>query len=74
LSLDEVEALRRSLKVCPKCGSSEGFWLTAKRDAGYVQCKHCGAVIELCEVHSIEAGAKKGSQSKRGILRRELKF
>jgi len=73
LSLEEVEAFRRSLKVCPKCGLSEGFWLTAKRDRSYVQCKHCGAIIELCEVFSVEGAAKKDAQSRRGILRRELR-
>jgi transcription elongation factor Elf1 len=69
LSLEEVEAFHRSLKVCPKCGSNEGFWLTAKRDRSYVQCKHCGAIIELYEVSSIEKGAKKSAQSGRAVLK-----
>lgn len=74
MSLEEIEAFRRSLKVCPKCGSSEGFWLTAKLDTSYVQCKHCGAIIELCEVLSKERAAKKRAPSKHGILRIKLKF
>jgi ribosomal protein L37AE/L43A len=52
LSLEEIEALRRSLKNCPKCGSGEGFWFTPKRDRGYIQCKHCGATLEICEFFS----------------------
>jgi transcription initiation factor TFIIIB Brf1 subunit/transcription initiation factor TFIIB len=37
---------------CPKCGSNEGFWLAANREKSYAQCKHCGAVLEFCEVLS----------------------
>jgi ribosomal protein L37AE/L43A len=50
LSLEEIEAFRRSLKSCPKCGSAEGFWLTAKTDRSYFQCKHCGSILEIYEV------------------------
>jgi translation initiation factor 2 beta subunit (eIF-2beta)/eIF-5 len=73
LSLEEVEAFRRSLKVCPKCNSSEGFWLTAKRETSYVQCKHCGAIIEVCEILSEERIMKKRTSSKHGILRIKLR-
>jgi ribosomal protein L37AE/L43A len=70
MSLDEVEAFHRSLKACPKCGSNEGFWLTPRRHTGYVQCKHCGAILEPCETFSIREGVqKKSGQDKRGILR-----
>jgi translation initiation factor 2 beta subunit (eIF-2beta)/eIF-5 len=50
LSLEEIEAFHRSLKKCPKCDSNEGFWLTANRQRSYVQCKHCGAILEIVEV------------------------
>jgi translation initiation factor 2 beta subunit (eIF-2beta)/eIF-5 len=52
LSLEEIEAFANSLKTCPKCGSNEGFWLAANREKSYAQCKHCGAVLEFCEVLS----------------------
>ena len=52
MSLDEIDAFARSLKTCPKCGSEEGFWLAANREKSYVQCKHCGAILEFCEVLS----------------------
>lgn len=52
MSLDEIDAFARSLKTCPKCGSAEGFWLAANREKSYVQCKHCGAILEFCEVLS----------------------
>lgn len=74
MSLEEIEAFARSLEVCPKCGSSEGFWLTAKQDKSYVQCKHCGAIIELCETLSKERATKKGAQSRRNILRIKFRF
>jgi translation initiation factor 2 beta subunit (eIF-2beta)/eIF-5 len=50
LSLEEIEAFHRSLKKCPKCDSNEGFWLTANRERSYVQCKHCGTILEIYEV------------------------
>jgi translation initiation factor 2 beta subunit (eIF-2beta)/eIF-5 len=50
LSLEEIEAFHRSLKKCPKCDSNEGFWLTANRQRSYVQCKYCGAILEIVEV------------------------
>jgi translation initiation factor 2 beta subunit (eIF-2beta)/eIF-5 len=74
LSLEEVENFCRSLRVCPKCGSSEGFWLTAKKDTSYVQCKHCGTTIELCEALSKERATKKRAPKEHGILRIRLKF
>jgi len=51
LSLNEIENFRKSLKNCPDCGSTEGFWLIAKRDKTYFQCKRCAAILEVCEVH-----------------------
>lgn len=49
MDIDEIEDFRGSLKSCPKCGSTEGFWLVAKRDGTYFQCKHCAAILEICE-------------------------
>jgi len=72
LSLEEIEAFRRSLKVCPKCNSSKGFWLTAKQDKSYVQCMHCGAILELAEHLSTEEASKKSSKSRRSFL--NIKF
>ena len=73
MSLEEIEAFRRDLKVCPECGSSEGFWLTAKQDKSFVQCKHCGAIIELCKTFSEERAMKKREPSKHGFLKIKLK-
>ena len=49
MSLKEIEDFRWGLKICPKCNSTEGFWLIVKRDKNYVQCKHCSSVLEYCE-------------------------
>jgi len=62
VGLEEVETFHRSLKVCPKCGSSEGFWLVARLDRSYVQCKHCGDMLEFCEIFSV---AKKSGSPKK---------
>ena len=61
LSLDEIDAFARSLKNCPKCGSNEGFWVAANREKSYVQCKYCGAILEVYEVFP---GSEKGKGSK----------
>jgi len=61
LSLEEIEAFHKSLKNCPKCNSNEGFWLTANCQKSYVQCKHCGAILEFLEVFS---QAEKGKETK----------
>ena len=74
MTLEEIESFRRSLKVCPKCGSREGFWFTIKPEGGYGQCKHCGAVLEACEVYSLGGEDKKSAQGKREILRRRLRL
>jgi ribosomal protein L37AE/L43A len=50
LNLDEIENFRSSLKSCPECSSTEGFWLVVKRDKTYFQCKHCAAILEICEI------------------------
>jgi translation initiation factor 2 beta subunit (eIF-2beta)/eIF-5 len=59
LSLEEIEAFYRSLSKCPKCSSMEGFWLTVTHEKSYVQCKYCGAILEICEVFQESAGSKK---------------
>ncbi|MCJ7423706.1 hypothetical protein MUP01_05500 [Candidatus Bathyarchaeota archaeon] len=69
MALEEIEAYRRSLRTCPKCSSSEGFWLASNRERSYVQCKHCGAILEICEVFP---QAEKGRIS--GGFLRKLKF
>jgi translation initiation factor 2 beta subunit (eIF-2beta)/eIF-5 len=66
LSLEEIEAFCKSLKKCPKCDSNEGFWLTANRQRSYVQCKHCGVILEILEVFR-ESGKIKES---RGVFKR----
>ena len=68
LSLEEIEAFCRSLSRCPKCDSTEGFWLSATRERSYVQCKHCGAILEICEVFQEPRGNKKP----RGLFRLKL--
>jgi translation initiation factor 2 beta subunit (eIF-2beta)/eIF-5 len=50
LGLEEIEAFYRSLTKCPRCNSTEGFWLAANRERSYVQCKHCGTILEIYEV------------------------
>jgi ribosomal protein L37AE/L43A len=67
--LEEIERFRRSVPICPKCRSNEGFWLTSNRERSYVQCKHCGAILEICEFFPPTAE----SQTSKGILRK-LKF
>ncbi len=52
MDIKEIEDFLKSLKACVKCGSVEGFWLVAKFDRCYVQCKHCGEMLEFCEVFS----------------------
>ena len=58
LDLHEIDNFRSSLKSCPECGSTEGFWLVAKRDKTYFQCKHCAAILEVCEVLPHSKAAK----------------
>jgi len=53
LKLEEIEKAFSLFKTCPKCKSTQGFWLGAKRDTAYVQCKECGAHYELHEVYRI---------------------
>ncbi|MCL6579490.1 MAG: hypothetical protein K6T73_08920 [Candidatus Bathyarchaeota archaeon] len=71
MSLNEIEAFHKSFKSCLKCGSSEGFWLYVNRHGGYLQCKHCGSILELCEVFPLEG---KREVSKLEILRRKLRL
>jgi transcription elongation factor Elf1 len=68
LSLEEIEAFYKSLSKCPKCNSAEGFWLTATHERSYVQCKHCGTILEICEVFQESAGNKKS----KGFFRLKL--
>jgi len=53
LNLQEIETASNRFKTCPKCNSTEGFWLGLERDHAYVQCKSCGAKFELFEVYQI---------------------
>lgn len=62
--MEEIEAFAKTLKTCPKCGSSEGFWLAANLGKSYAQCKHCGAILEFCEVLS---SRDKGKVSKSAL-------
>jgi translation initiation factor 2 beta subunit (eIF-2beta)/eIF-5 len=50
LNLDDVENFRKTLKKCPDCGSTEGYWLIAKREKTYFQCKNCAAMLEVAEI------------------------
>jgi ribosomal protein L37AE/L43A len=50
LNWNEIEELSKTVKKCPNCGSNEGFWLVPKLEKSFLQCKHCGALIELCEI------------------------
>jgi hypothetical protein len=50
LSLGEIEDFRKSLGTCPECKSTEGFWLIAKRESSFFQCKHCAAILEARRV------------------------
>jgi ribosomal protein L37AE/L43A len=46
LNLEEIENLQEPPRACPDCKSAEGYWLIAKRDSTFFQCKHCAAVFE----------------------------
>lgn len=70
--MEEIVAVYSAFKTCPKCGSNEGFWLAAKHDAGCVQCKHCGALFEICEVFQTGERRSKSSAGRIGILRRKV--
>jgi ribosomal protein L37AE/L43A len=69
LSLKEIEDFRKSLKNCPHCGSTEGFWLIARREKTFFQCKHCAAILEVCEVHP---PSKTTKESKKFLARIKL--
>jgi len=58
LGLEKIEAFHKNLKKCPSCDSKEGFWLAATREKSYVQCKHCGAILEICEMHQVSEKGK----------------
>lgn len=62
LNLREIEEAFSRFKVCPKCSSTEGFWLGLKGGYAYVRCKGCGAKFELFEVARI---GEKGKAPKR---------
>jgi len=65
----DIEAFRRLLRKCPKCGSSEGFWMATRLRQTYFQCKHCGTIIEATEIIELpEREAKEGKIKK--FLRR----
>jgi DNA-directed RNA polymerase subunit RPC12/RpoP len=48
--LAEIEDFRKSPWACPECKSVEGFWLIAKRESTFFQCKHCAAIQEASKV------------------------
>ncbi|MEM3641039.1 MAG: hypothetical protein QXH37_03860 [Candidatus Bathyarchaeia archaeon] len=58
MRLQEIEEAFTRFRICPKCNSKQGFWLGAKRDLVYVQCKGCGARYELHEVYRISEEGK----------------
>lgn len=74
MSLEEIEAFANSLRTCPKCGSSEGFWLAANREKSYAQCKHCGAILEFCEVLSYSDTPKPPSKNDSKSAFKKLRF
>lgn len=49
--MGQIEELRESLGACPECKSSEGFWLIAKHDVTFFQCKHCGVISEASKIY-----------------------
>jgi len=65
----ELESFRKLPKRCPKCWSSEGFWLGVKSREVYFQCKHCGTIIEAAEIVPLEEEKKKKGRF-RQLLRR----
>jgi len=62
LNLQEIEEAFSRFKICPKCNSTEGFWLGLKRDHAYIRCKSCGGKFELFEVYRI---GEKGKAAER---------
>jgi len=64
VSLEELEEFMKTFKRCPYCNSSEGFWLAPKFYKKYLQCKHCGALIELCRVVREEEKKRKTAKLK----------
>jgi ribosomal protein L37AE/L43A len=58
LSLEEIEDFRKSPAACPECKSTEGFWLIAKRESTFFQCKHCAAILEACKVSANQKESK----------------
>ncbi|MEM2103948.1 MAG: hypothetical protein QW717_03555 [Candidatus Bathyarchaeia archaeon] len=64
MNLEEILAAAAKIQVCPKCSSKEGFWLAAKRNQAYVQCKGCGASFELYEVFNLNEKFGKKSPHK----------
>jgi hypothetical protein len=54
ISLKEIEAKLDRFKLCPKCSSSEGFWLGVSHSHPYVQCKTCGVKFELFEIFRMD--------------------
>ncbi len=69
MGLEEIENFRKTLKNCPHCSSTQGFWLIAKRDKTYFQCKHCAAILEVYEVHPPQKTTK---ESKKFLARIKL--
>ena len=53
LNLKEIETAFSQFKICPKCNSTEGFWLGLEGAHAFVQCKGCGAKFELFEIYKM---------------------
>jgi transcription elongation factor Elf1 len=70
MELEEIKAIYGAFKTCPRCGSNEGFWLCVKPEAKCMQCKHCGAIFEICEVFSAIEGKGKSVAGKISIFRK----
>lgn len=68
MSLNQLDEFLRTLKNCPHCGSDEGFWLAVKLYKKFLQCKHCGALIELFDAVQKD---ENGKESKFKVLKKK---
>jgi hypothetical protein len=64
LRFQEIEIALKHLGICPKCNSYEGFWVGSRGDHIYVQCKCCGASLELFEVYTVGEKQEKAKRLK----------
>jgi len=58
LRFEEIEDALSRFDKCPKCSSTEGFWLGLRRGRFYVQCKGCGVKFEYFEMYRVEKESK----------------